>query len=289
MWVLTTAVAALYVKEWVQMFKLPFLVTFAQSLVGSILMGLYLWFTNNLRPILIRGSHFDVVNILGGHALGTLLTNMANLQSSASFVNTLKACDPLFALIFAKFILKQQFSPLTHVSLIMIVFGIILACTTEFAFHFSGLALALISTGFFVIRSVCTKKLLVECPLDGQNIFFQISIFTAVTTGVMSIMEWFFSSPIDFSAPEFIPLLFKASVTHWSYNILSFWLVTHLSAMTYSVGNSVKRLITIYSSILYFRNPVSWLNALASLVAVAGVFLYSFEEARDKEKEKSPV
>lgn len=57
-----------------------------------------------------------------------------------------------------------------------------------------------------------------------------------------------------------------------------------MAALTYSIGNSLKRLVTIYGSILYFRNPVSLLNALSSLVAVGGVALYSWEEERMKQR-----
>jgi len=77
----------------------------------------------------------------------------------------------------------------------------------------------------------------------------------------------------------------KAVISHYMYNILSFFLVVEVDALTYSVGNSVKRLVTIYSSILYFRNPVTILNMIASVLAVGGVFLYSYD--REKVQQRS--
>lgn len=65
------------------------------------------------------------------------------------------------------------------------------------------------------------------------------------------------------------------ALSHYGYNYFSFILVAEVSSLTYSIGNSVKRLVTIYGSVIYFRNHVSTLNLVASLVAVAGVALYS--------------
>lgn len=45
--------------------------------------------------------------------------------------------------------------------------------------------------------------------------------------------------------------------------------------MTHSVGNCVKRVIVIVSSVLFFRTPVSLVNGLGTALALAGVFAYS--------------
>ncbi|OMO59198.1 hypothetical protein CCACVL1_25006 [Corchorus capsularis] len=40
--------------------------------------------------------------------------------------------------------------------------------------------------------------------------------------------------------------------------------------MTHSVGNCVKRV-----AVIFFQNPVSFINSLGTAAALAGVFLYS--------------
>eukprot|EP01124_Arcella_intermedia_P019782 TRINITY_DN2712_c0_g1_i2.p4 TRINITY_DN2712_c0_g1~~TRINITY_DN2712_c0_g1_i2.p4 ORF type:complete len:108 (+),score=35.69 TRINITY_DN2712_c0_g1_i2:708-1031(+) len=85
--------------------------------------------------------------------------------------------------------------------------------------------------------------------------------------------------------PDPIHSLIKAIISHYMYNILSFYLVVELDALSYSVGNSVKRLITIYCSVLYFKNPVSLLNLISSFVAVFGVFIYSYDRDQVKKRE----
>ena len=53
-----------------------------------------------------------------------------------------------------------------------------------------------------------------------------------------------------------------------------------VSPVTFSVGNTMKRVAVVVSSVLFFRNPVALLNWVGSGVAIFGTFLYSL--AKDK-------
>lgn len=69
--------------------------------------------------------------------------------------------------------------------------------------------------------------------------------------------------------------LFWAGVSHYLYNMFSFLLLKEIGAVSHSVWNGFKRIFIIYFAVLYFKNSVSIWNALASLLAVTGVILYS--------------
>ena len=53
-----------------------------------------------------------------------------------------------------------------------------------------------------------------------------------------------------------------------------------VSPVTFSVGNTMKRVAVVVSSVLFFKNPVAMLNWVGSGVAIFGTFLYSL--AKDK-------
>lgn len=55
-----------------------------------------------------------------------------------------------------------------------------------------------------------------------------------------------------------------------------------VSPVTFSVGNTMKRVAVVVSSVMFFRNPVSVLNWVGSGVAILGTYLYSL--ATDKAK-----
>lgn len=55
-----------------------------------------------------------------------------------------------------------------------------------------------------------------------------------------------------------------------------------VSPVTFSVGNTMKRVAVVVSSVMFFRNPVSAMNWVGSAVAIIGTYLYSL--ATDKAK-----
>jgi len=277
--------AALYSKAFLQLASAPMLLTLMQAALGSL--GSFLWLSKGGRQPVpsLSGGTVAVLAVILTHFVGTALTNVSTLFSSASFVNTIKAADPLFAVVFARLVLGQRFSALTHLSLVIIVVGIIIACTTEFKFEFNGFWTVMLSNACFPLRAIYTKKLLTESPtpLSGQTIFFWLSFTTLLVSIPFSLYEFVFHREAYTTiaagglAARYLGL---AVLMHYGYNALSFILVAEVQPLTYSIGNSVKRLVTIYGSILYFRNPVSTFNLASSAVAVAGVFLYSWEEER---------
>lgn len=48
-----------------------------------------------------------------------------------------------------------------------------------------------------------------------------------------------------------------------------------ISPLTFSIGNTMKRISVIVSSIIIFRTPVQPVNALGAAIAVLGTFFYS--------------
>ena len=62
---------------------------------------------------------------------------------------------------------------------------------------------------------------------------------------------------------------------------------TGLTALGLSVGNVMKRVAVVLTSVMFFRNPVSPLNWVGTAIAIFGTWLYSVAQqkaARDKEK-----
>ncbi|GAU16228.1 hypothetical protein TSUD_298600 [Trifolium subterraneum] len=60
-----------------------------------------------------------------------------------------------------------------------------------------------------------------------------------------------------------------------AYQQVSYGILEKVSPVTHSVGNCVKRVVVIVSSVIFFQTPVSPINALGTAFALVGVFLYS--------------
>ncbi|KAE8662220.1 hypothetical protein F3Y22_tig00113716pilonHSYRG00009 [Hibiscus syriacus] len=66
-----------------------------------------------------------------------------------------------------------------------------------------------------------------------------------------------------------------AALSFHAYQQVSYMILQRVSPVTHSVGNCVKRVAVIVSSVIFFKTPVSYINALGTGIALAGVFLYS--------------
>ena len=65
------------------------------------------------------------------------------------------------------------------------------------------------------------------------------------------------------------------SVFYHLYNQVSYMSLDEISPLTFSIGNTMKRISVIVSAIIIFRTPIQPVNALGAAIAVLGTFLYS--------------
>ena len=59
--------------------------------------------------------------------------------------------------------------------------------------------------------------------------------------------------------------LFYAGLCFHGYQQLSYLVLSRMSPVSHSVGNSCKRVAVIVASLLWFKNPISTQNAIGGL------------------------
>ncbi|CAL5184105.1 unnamed protein product [Lathyrus oleraceus] len=161
------------------------------------------------------------------------------------------------------------------------------------SFNIQGLWCALISNVGFVLRNIYSKKSLQNFKeVDGLNLYGWITILSFL---------YLFPVAIFVEGSQWIPGYYKAieaigkpsilyvwvlvsGVFYHLYNQSSYQALDEISPLTFSVGNTMKRVVVIVSSVLVFRNPVRPLNGLGSAIAILGTFLYSQATAAKKAK-----
>lgn len=65
------------------------------------------------------------------------------------------------------------------------------------------------------------------------------------------------------------------SIFYHLYNQVSYMSLDQISPLTFSIGNTMKRISVIVSSIIIFHTPVQPINALGAAIAILGTFIYS--------------
>ncbi|CAN6340786.1 unnamed protein product, partial [Urochloa humidicola] len=261
----------------------PYTITTFHFASGSFFITL-MWLLNlHPKPRLSLKQYAKLLPLVLIHVLGNVFTNVSLGKVSVSFTHTIKAMEPFFSVLLSVLFLGETPSLLVLGSLVPIVGGVVLASMTEVSFNWIGFWSAMASNLTNQSRNVFSKKILAdkEDSLDDINLF-----------SIMTIMAFLLSAPLMLSiegikfSPSYLQsagvnvkdLCVKAALAgtcfHF-YQQVSYSLLARISPVTHSVTNSLKRLVVIVSSVLFFRTPISPINALGTGVALAGVFLYS--------------
>lgn len=283
LWYLFNIYFNIYNKQVLKALHAPMTVTLVQFAVGSVLITT-MWALNLYKRPKITGAQLAAILPLAVvHTLGNLFTNMSLGKVSVSFTHTIKAMEPFFSVVLSAMFLGEIPTPWVIGSIIPIVGGVALASVTEVSFNWAGFLSAMASNLTNQSRNVLSKKVMVKKDDSLDN----ITLFSIIT-----LMSLFLMAPVTFLSEgiKFTPSYIQsvgvnvqqiytksliAALCFHAYQQVSYMILARVSPVTHSVGNCVKRVVVIVSSVIFFKTPVSPVNAFGTGIALAGVFLYS--------------
>jgi len=275
----------IYNKQILTVFPYPWTNTNFQFLGGTVI-ALIGWATGMItRPTTLTTKQLlAIVPLAIVHTLGNLLTNVSLGKVAVSFTHTIKAMEPFFSVVLSSIFLGDAPTLPIILALCPIVGGVVLASVSEVSFNWIGFLAAMGSNLTFQSRNVLSKKVLsgdLKKGLDNINLFSIITVmsffilapFTLLVEGMVATPAVMTSMGLD-SALIFKRLIYAAFCFHM-YQQVSYVILSKVSPVTHSVGNSVKRVVVIVSTVIFFRTPVSFMNGLGTAIALMGVVLYS--------------
>ncbi|KAH9624556.1 hypothetical protein KSS87_000710 [Heliosperma pusillum] len=282
-WYLFNIYFNIYNKQVLKAFHYPMTVTMVQFAVGSVFVIL-MWLLNLYKKPRVSGTQLlAILPLAVVHTLGNLFTNMSLGKVAVSFTHTIKAMEPFFSVLLSVLFLGERPTPWVILALLPIVGGVSLASMTEASFNWAGFWSAMASNVTNQSRNVLSKKLMVkkEESLDNITLFSIITIMSfflltpaaLFTEGVKFTPTYLEAAGIN--VKQIYVRSFLAALCFHAYQQVSYMILQRVSPITHSVGNCVKRVVVIVSSVIFFRTPVSPINALGTGIGLAGVFLYS--------------
>lgn len=293
LWYLFNIYFNIYNKQVLKVFPYPVTITLVQFAVGSVLVTL-MWTLNLYRRPKISGAQLAAILPLAVvHTLGNLFTNMSLGKVAVSFTHTIKAMEPFFSVVLSAMFLGEFPTIWVVTSLLPIVGGVGLASMTEPSFNWPGFWSAMASNLTNQSRNVLSKKFMVKKEESLDN----ITLFSIIT-----IMSFFLLAPVTLfmEGVKFTPAYLQsaglnvnqictrsliAALCFHAYQQVSYMILQRVSPVTHSVGNCVKRVVVIVTSVLFFRTPVTPINGVGTAIALAGVFAYSrFKRIKPKPK-----
>uniref|UniRef100_A0A1J3EDC1 Phosphoenolpyruvate/phosphate translocator 2, chloroplastic n=1 Tax=Noccaea caerulescens TaxID=107243 RepID=A0A1J3EDC1_NOCCA len=284
-WYLLNIYYNIFNKQVLKVYPYAATVTAFQFGCGTLMIAIMWLLKLHPRPKIAPSQFPAIVQLAAAHTLGNLLTNVSLGRVNVSFTHTIKAMEPFFTVLFSVLLLGEWPSLWIVCSLIPIVAGVSLASFTEASFNWIGFCSAMASNVTNQSRNVLSKKYMVEKEaLDNINLFSVITIISFILLVPVAILiDGFKLTPSQLrivtskglTVKEFCFMSLLAGICLHSYQQVSYMILEMVSPVTHSVGNCVKRVVVIASSILFFQTPVSPLNSIGTATALAGVYLYT--------------
>lgn len=285
-------------KSSLNAFPCPWFISAWQLLVSAMFM-VGLWASGlQPKPKVDKGFMLALMPVALFHTIGHVSACVSFSQVAVSFAHIVKSAEPVFSVILSGPILGQTYPWYVWASLLPIVGGCSLSAMKEVSFSWGGFNNAMISNLGMVLRNIYSKKSLNDYKhIDGINLFGLISISSLLfcvpaaiwAEGHMWGPAW--ESAVQKLGPmAFYQLLAMSGLFYHLYNQASYMVLDQgVSPVTFSVGNTMKRVAVVVSSVMFFKNPVSALNWVGSGVAILGTYLYSVatDKAKEEAKKKS--
>ncbi|RDY12428.1 Glucose-6-phosphate/phosphate translocator 2, chloroplastic, partial [Mucuna pruriens] len=273
-WWALNVVFNIYNKKVLNAFPYPWLTSTLSLAAGSLMMFIS-WATKVADAPKVDLQFWKALfPVAVAHTIGHVAATVSMSKVAVSFTHIIKSGEPAFTVLVSRFLLGEAFPVSVYLSLVPIIGGCALAAVTELNFNMIGFMGAMISNLAFVFRNIFSKKGMKGMSVSGMNYYACLSILSlliltpfaiAVEGPKMWAAGW--QTALSQIGPNFVWWVAAQSVFYHLYN--------QISPLTFSIGNTMKRISVIVSSILIFHTPIQPVNALGAAIAILGTFLYS--------------
>lgn len=281
-WWALNVVFNIYNKKVLNAFPFPWLTSTLSLAAGSIIM-LISWATRVAEaPETDLQFWKNLLPVAVAHTIGHVAATVSMSKVAVSFTHIIKSGEPAFSVLVSRFFMGETFPLPVYLSLLPIIGGCALSAATELNFNMTGFMGAMVSNLAFVFRNIFSKKGMNGKSVGGMNYYACLSMLSLVILTPFAIaMEgpqlWAigWQQAVSQIGPNFIWWVVAQSVFYHLYNQVSYMSLNEISPLTFSIGNTMKRISVIVSSILIFNTPLQPINALGAAIAISGTFLYS--------------
>ncbi|CAL0309726.1 unnamed protein product [Lupinus luteus] len=281
-WWALNVVFNIYNKKVLNAYPYPWITSTLSLACGSLMM-LISWATRIAEaPKTDLEFWKSLFPVAVAHTIGHVAATVSMSKVAVSFTHIIKSSEPAFSVLVSRFLLGETFPLSVYLSIIPIIGGCALTAATELNFNMIGFMGAMISNVAFVLRNIFSKRGMKGKSVSGMNYYACLSILSlAILTPFAIAVEgpqlWAagWQTAISQVGPQFIWWVAAQSVFYHLYNQVSYMSLDEISPLTFSIGNTMKRISVIVSSIIIFHTPIQPINALGAAIAILGTFLYS--------------
>ena len=227
------------------------------------------------------------------HAIGHVAANISFAAVAISLTHTVKTLEPAFNVLLSRLVLGEA-TPLPVVlTLIPIMFGVGLASAGELSFNWLGFSTAMLSNLTFGFRAVWGKLAMTK-TLDSTAVYAYTTLISALICVPFAI--FFEGAQLAAGAEKAIAAvgaqrfwfdLGMVGLLYHLYNQFAFNTLQRVSPVSHGVCNVVKRVVIIFSSVIFFKQVLTQQALVGTVIALAGTWAYTEMSSRHKAKPKT--
>lgn len=240
-------------------------------------------------PILTNDDIKSLLPVAVLHTLTHLGAVVSLGAGAVSFTHIVKAAEPAVSAALSAVFLKS-FLPLpVYLSLLPVMGGVALASLTELSFNWLSFGAAMVSNVASAARGIFGKETMTSPPgknMDPANLY-----------AVMTVLATLMLAPISFGVEykSIVPVLtkiasqgqlgvlasqmFLSAMFYYLYNEVAFLTLDKVAPVTHALGNTIKRVVIIITSVIVFGTTMSAQGVAGSTIAILGVLGYSLAKS----------
>lgn len=286
----------IYNKKALNAMGLPWIVGTVQMLLGIFIFAPFYLVGALKKPGVPSKDLKKFIPVGVMHMLGHVFGVISFGAGAISFTHIVKASEPLFTALGSAVFFKQFFAMPVYLSLLPVVAGVGLASLKELTFSWLSFGTAMGSNLCCALRGVFSKNAMTGSKyenLDALNLYNLLTILsglmlipaTALMEGGKARGVWDTAVAAGVNPNTFMLHAVLSGVYYYLYNAVAFLTLEQVHPVTHAVGNTIKRVVIILTSVIVFKTQMTPLGTLGSAMAIGGVFIYSLVKQRfDKKK-----
>mmetsp|Transcript_31411 Transcript_31411/g.53699 ORF Transcript_31411/g.53699 Transcript_31411/m.53699 type:complete len:392 (-) Transcript_31411:159-1334(-) len=282
-WYVTGALTNSTSKQTLQQFKgaKPFLSLTLMQHAMAVIGGTIAIRVFKIRPyksLPAEAHSWGFYRLILVYSVGFCLTNGSFGAVNASFVDTIKAGEPIATVVLTVLCLRDESVPaLVFLSLLPIVGGVAISSLSDTSFNMLGFGMAMGSNICFSARSICAKLLRSSLgkQMDNANLFVHVNLYGML---LLLPLTLYFEGGTLFAVlaagGKPAKLFVMNGIFYYLNNQMNFLVLEKVDAVTHGLINCGRRVANILFAILWFGTAITVHNGIGISLSLTGAFLY---------------
>lgn len=265
--------------------ELTYTIAFLQLFLGLIYV-IPIWGLNIRKaPELTLDEIKTLLPVATLHTLTHIGAVVSLGAGAVSFTHIVKAAEPAVSAFLSAIFLKQFLPIPVYLSLLPVMGGVAMASLTELSFTWLSFISAMISNIASAARGIVGKKSMkkpIGKNMNAPNLYAIMTILSSIATLPLCLLLESQSYKVVLTkivnqglGNILAKQIFLSAIFYYLYNEVAFLTLDNVSPVTHALGNTIKRVVIIITSVIVFKTKMSLQGMIGSSIAILGVLLYS--------------